>query len=417
MMTGYIHTVYPRASVSMKMGSPLKVVGVLDTDVSTGVAGRLGPGPDMLPVEVRVQAGHYAEPHTVPRRDGPRAEPDADPGPGRPEQRHRHRGEPAEELTAHVSATIRLKDRAPITLADTYSGPRYSGPMGPAALFGPVAQVVGLMARNPMAPVRIEAITCDVTIDSGRRLAEVETVRLASDRLQPGQTLRASRRSSPSREDRQDVALELPLPADLPEGLLRGRALRRVQQPPAPVPQRARAAGAPRPRRRPAGRPLPDRAAAHRAVPARPAARSRPVVRGQPLPNLPGSVRAVFATGRQTLEPPVKADLIQDVETSWVVEGTQALKVHRGQGRRPVAEGLIHDSSADDRFPNSDDPKRIRRDAIGRRESVIGDRTRNEARVPRGPILPSGPDPLLPLGGRNIAPWGVGPSRTEPLFR
>ena len=36
MMTGYIHTVYPRASVSMKMGSPLKVVGVLDTDVSTG---------------------------------------------------------------------------------------------------------------------------------------------------------------------------------------------------------------------------------------------------------------------------------------------------------------------------------------------------------------------------------------------
>ncbi|HEV3120457.1 MAG TPA: SpoIVB peptidase S55 domain-containing protein, partial [Isosphaeraceae bacterium] len=36
LMTGYIHTVYPRASVSMKMGSPLKVVGVLDTDVSTG---------------------------------------------------------------------------------------------------------------------------------------------------------------------------------------------------------------------------------------------------------------------------------------------------------------------------------------------------------------------------------------------
>ena len=28
MMTGFIHTVYPRASVSMKMGSPLRVVGV-----------------------------------------------------------------------------------------------------------------------------------------------------------------------------------------------------------------------------------------------------------------------------------------------------------------------------------------------------------------------------------------------------
>ena len=59
MMTGYIHTVYPRASVSMKMGSPLKVVGVLDTDVSTGVAGRVGPKPDMLPMSVRVKTGRY----------------------------------------------------------------------------------------------------------------------------------------------------------------------------------------------------------------------------------------------------------------------------------------------------------------------------------------------------------------------
>src|SRR5438132_10898222 len=63
LMSGYIHTVYPRASVSMKMGSPLKVVGVVDTDVSTGVAGRLGKEPEMLPIVVRVKAGRYAEPH------------------------------------------------------------------------------------------------------------------------------------------------------------------------------------------------------------------------------------------------------------------------------------------------------------------------------------------------------------------
>src|SRR5260370_27090755 len=63
MMNGFIHTVYPRASVSMKMGSPLKIVGTLDTDVSTGVAGRIRKEPDMLPMIVRVQAGRYAEPH------------------------------------------------------------------------------------------------------------------------------------------------------------------------------------------------------------------------------------------------------------------------------------------------------------------------------------------------------------------
>ena len=94
MMTGYIHTVYPRASVSMKMGSPLKVVGVLDTDVSTCVAGRVGAVPDMLPMTVKVKTGRYADPRHVSRPDRPRAEPAAEPDHVRAHQRHRHRGEP-----------------------------------------------------------------------------------------------------------------------------------------------------------------------------------------------------------------------------------------------------------------------------------------------------------------------------------
>ena len=74
MMTGYIHTVYPRASVSMKMGSPLKVVGVIDTDVSTSVAGRIGPKPDMLPLAVKVKTSRYADAQTYHVQDRARAD-------------------------------------------------------------------------------------------------------------------------------------------------------------------------------------------------------------------------------------------------------------------------------------------------------------------------------------------------------
>jgi hypothetical protein len=49
-------------------------------------------------------------------------------------------------------------------------------------------------------------------------------------------------------------------------------------------------------------------------------------VKGQALPNLPGSVRAIFTTGRQSLEPQVKSDLIEVAETPYVVEGTHTLK-------------------------------------------------------------------------------------------
>jgi hypothetical protein len=326
MMTGYIHTVYPRASVSMKMGSPLKVVGVLDTDVSTGVAGRLGPKPDLLPVSVHVQAGHYAEPHTY--RVAMVREPTMLPTLVLAVLANAidTEGNLPDELTAHLSVTVRLKDHAPITLIDTYSGPRYAGPMGPAALFGPVSQVVSLLVRNPMGPVRIEAIDCDITIDAGRKLADVESVRLASDRLEPGETLRAVAILKPFKGSRQTVELDLKLPADLPEGSYEATLCdsatslrRRLRNEPGLLEPRdldailrvIRFQTEPKRTSLYLHVPLPDRGLA---------------VHGQSLPNLPGSVRAVFSTSRQTLDPPVKADLVQAVETPWVVEGSQALK-------------------------------------------------------------------------------------------
>ena len=51
-MTGYVHTIYPRLSLSFKMGSPLRTVGTISADVSTCIAGWLDRQPDMLPVSM-----------------------------------------------------------------------------------------------------------------------------------------------------------------------------------------------------------------------------------------------------------------------------------------------------------------------------------------------------------------------------
>jgi hypothetical protein len=326
LMTGYIHTVYPRASVSMKMGSPLKVVGVLDTDVSTGVAGRLGPRPDMLPLQVRVKTGRYSDPHTyhVQIVREPNLLPtlvmsvltnaiDTE-------------GNLPEELTAHVNATIAVKGHEPIIVHDTVSGPRYAGMMGPALMFSPVASIVNMLVRNAMEPVRIEAITCDVEIMTGRTVASIESMRLASERLQPGQTLKAYVTLKPFKGERQTIEVALPLPADIEEGhyeatlcdvsgslrrtfrndpsLLEPHDLKgllhtiRVQTEPKRTSLYLHVA-------------LPDRGLA---------------VDGQSLPNLPGSVRAAFASTRRTPETPIRADLVQVGETAWVVEGNQSIK-------------------------------------------------------------------------------------------
>jgi hypothetical protein len=326
MMTGYIHTVYPRASVSMKMGSPLKIVGVLDTDVSTGVAGRIGPIPDMLPLTVHVKTSRYSEPNTyhVKMAREPNLLPtlvmsvltnaiDTE-------------GNLPDELTARIRANIKLKDHDPITFRDTLSGPRFTGPMGPAAMFGPIASIVNMLVRNPMAPVRIETIDCDIEVAQGRTVAAIESIRLVSDRLEPGDTLKVSATVKPFKQPRRNIELSLPLPSDLNEGSyevvccdMANSLRRRVRNDPAIMeprdlegilqaihfqiePERTEIY---------LHVPLPDRGLA---------------IHGQPLPNLPGSARALFSSSRQTQESSVKSDLIRSVDTPYVVEGMQTLR-------------------------------------------------------------------------------------------
>ncbi len=326
LMTGYIHTVYPRASVSMKMGSPLKVVGVLDTDVSTCVAGRIGPKPDMLPMTVRVKSGRYADSHTY--KVQLVREPNLLPGLVMSVLTNAidTEGNLPEELTAQIDATIALQGHEPIHLRDTLSGPRYSGPLGPSALFGPISGIVNVLARNPMEPVRITSIDCSLDITAGRSTADLESVRLVSNRVAPGGTVEAVATLKPFHGERKTIRLEMTLPDDLPEGNYEadicdvGHSMRRriASQSYLTHPQDVKAI-------------LdfvrlqiePQRTTLflHVALPDRGLA-----VQGQPLPNLPGSVRAVLADDRGTTPPAIRDELIETVDVPWVVDGSESLK-------------------------------------------------------------------------------------------
>ncbi len=340
MMTGYIHTVYPRASVSMKMGSPLELVGVLDTDVSTSIAGRIGPKPDLLPMSVTVKTGRYADPRTYDVRIV--RDPKLLSGlvqavlAGAVDTE----GDLPDELTARLSATIRLEGQEPVVLTDTVSGPRFTGALGVAALFGPVTSLVGIIAKNPLEPLRVESIDCKVEIDAGRTTATIESLRLDSDRVQPGQTVRAQVTLLPYKAARTTTEIEIPLPTDLPDGSYElmigdcGSSLRR------------RTAAAPHlaePRtltalleylRLQAEMPR-NQIYAHLGLPERGVA-----VAGQAMPNLPGSLRAVFRESRETRPSEVKAELVVASPSKFVIEGSQTIKfeVTRDTGLSPSGD-------------------------------------------------------------------------------
>jgi hypothetical protein len=218
MMSGYIHTVYPRQTVSFKMGSPLRSLGVVNADVSTGIAGWLNRRPDLMPVRMTVTRDTPENVKTfhvdIVRQRSLQAalvyaaltnSVDME-------------GDLPEELTAELEAQIEVEGRAPVVIKDTFSGSSFSGGRAPQALYNQVAAVVNLLAYNSYKSVRINRIECETHIYPGRRTADIEAVELNSDTYSPGDTIRANVHVRPYKGPRQHVPLSLTLPADLPEG-------------------------------------------------------------------------------------------------------------------------------------------------------------------------------------------------------
>ncbi len=218
LMTGYIHTVYPRQTVSFKIGSPLKTVGTITADVSTGIAGWLDRIPELLPVRMTVcRTEEDAKTFNV--------------------EIVRQRsmlatlvytaltnsvdmeGDLPEEMTADMCARVYVEGRPPVVIEDTYSGPSYSGGRAPQALYHHIASVVHSLVHNPFDVVKITNIECETRIHAGRRTAEIEAVELQSEIVSPGESLKATVFVRPYKGVRKRVTISLPLPADLPEGV------------------------------------------------------------------------------------------------------------------------------------------------------------------------------------------------------
>jgi hypothetical protein len=326
LMTGWIHTVYPRQTVSFKMGSPLKSVGVITADVSTGIAGWLDRTPDMLPVKM-----------TVSRETGPAREFKVE------VVRQRSlmaqlvfmsltnsvdmEGDLPEEMTAEFEATIEVEGRPPVVVRDTYSGAGYSAGRAPAALYGQVGTILNMLGYNAHQPVRVTKVECKTQVSAGRRTAEIESVELESETLAPGEPLRATVVLKPYKGQRQRVTVELPLPADLPEGSYTatvGDGVMAARQELRDKPH----LGSPQSLDQ-LWESLRVQTAAKRTqlalrVPT-PAA-GVTLTDGQPLPDLPASMVHILGHARRTGNQPMGGALVARQPTPWVVQGGEVVK-------------------------------------------------------------------------------------------
>lgn len=218
LMTGYTHTIYPRLSISFKMGSPMRVVGIINADTSTCIAGWLDKQPDMLPLASTLVREPDAKPQTyhvkIARMRGMI-------GPlvhAALTNSVDMEGNFPEEMSAHIKAKIDIDGQDPLVLDDWFAGPLFVGDRAPQMLYAPLGLLVQQLGNNSFANLRIKSIECATEIQPERRTADIESSELASDTLAPGETLKATITLRPFKGQKQRFTLEVKLPADMPEG-------------------------------------------------------------------------------------------------------------------------------------------------------------------------------------------------------
>ncbi len=326
LMTGYTHLILSRSSISFKMGSPLKTVGVINADVSTCIAGWLDRTPDLLPVSAAVLREGEAAPRTFHVKVA----------------RHRtltpglvsmalvncidQEGELPDEMTAHCKLKIDVEGHAPIQIDDLYSGPAYAGGKGAQAMYSSAGVVLQLLLGNSFESVQVKGIEASTEILAGRRTAEIEAVELESDVLSPGETLRATVQLRTYKGARTRVQLALPLPLDLPDGSysanvsdgLAGARAELRDHPHLGAPQSVEALM----------KAIQVQAAAKRTdlvlrVPVGPAGVA---MQGKVLPDLPPSMVQILGGSRKTGAQTINSALAARAATGWVVTGADTVR-------------------------------------------------------------------------------------------
>jgi hypothetical protein len=338
LMTGYVHAICARQSVSFKMGSPLRAVGTINADVSTCIAGWLDRAADMLPVTMTVarEQGNQSRSYKV------------------KVARQRSmmgmlvftvltnsmdtEGDLPEEMTAKVKVKLEIEGREPMIIDDIFSGSTVSANRAPQALFQLVPQLLNQIMYNQFEGLRLKSVECSAEVKQGRTTADIEAIELDTDVYSPGETVKATVFLKPYKGLRQRVPLTLQLPADLPEGSYTATVsddLNNARQELRDNPNLSNP---------------PDLEHLLKALNIQISAKRTNLtlrvptqavgvaIQGKSLPNLPPSMVQIMSQSRRTGVQHISGALVARQSTEWVIQGNEFVRFTVSRNKRMAAE-------------------------------------------------------------------------------
>ncbi|HVT87630.1 MAG TPA: hypothetical protein VHD56_02155 [Tepidisphaeraceae bacterium] len=212
MGAGQINAVIPSLSQSFKIGSLTDIRGTLTSDVSTGVAGNLGPTPPTVPIDIHLvyTDGSIDSLYHFNAVWHPRLTPTlltvgiAAALTGRQDLPEFHTIQYDLDLSFNESRSIKLRNIAVNAPA----------PLLMRSLVTPIS----FATENPFKSLKLEKISGTIRVTPEAHEADILSVDLVKTKFKPGETIHGLVHYRPFRLPEKTMSIELQLPRDIPDG-------------------------------------------------------------------------------------------------------------------------------------------------------------------------------------------------------
>ena len=172
---------------STKIANLGETIGTLDEDRLTGIAGRLGPAPPMIPVELHLRGSRFEKKIRVQVAQHPKITPllmalsTLQGLAGNPEY--------GEGTTLRLRGHIQLRDHTEITLENMFAPSDLGGPDASQVAMS-VSALFGRIFNNPFERPEVKAVNLNVEFLPQRLSAEIQNAWSDKSEVSPGEELR-----------------------------------------------------------------------------------------------------------------------------------------------------------------------------------------------------------------------------------
>ena len=231
-----------KANVVATLPSPLNAFKIVNTteevgtfvqDRHTGILGRFGTQPNMIPVTLNIHGGKTSKTFHYEVLNNAKLTPVAIMATAYSALQGIN--EYGEDITYRFAGQIKVDGFPQVNMQDMYTATDGGQPTAFAVALG-LGQRFGQIYDNPYAKPKIDGVSLDFDLVHERRWARLETVRTDVTEARPGDEIVVEAALRPYRGDRIIRQIPIKIPTSTPKGLLRilvsdGDLLDRMQNP------------------------------------------------------------------------------------------------------------------------------------------------------------------------------------------